>query len=118
LAAKARALAALRGPGALLPLTGDRLDDAPVHALAERVEMVFDPEIEALFPLQSPARVTAVTDGGTFTARVDYPWGDPGHYTGDDLAAKARVLAGDAAAARILAFADALADGGPVRCPV
>ncbi len=54
-----------------------RLRDPDVLALIPKIRAVADPEFEALFPEKKPAEVVIETNRGTFSARVDYPKGDP-----------------------------------------
>jgi len=54
------------------------LSDERILALAERVEMIFDPELEARFPAEALARVTMRTVGGqTVSSGVYGARGDP-----------------------------------------
>jgi len=72
------AVLAWHGDDALLPLRDAHLDDADVNALAGRVAVRFDPQIESLFPARSPARVTvALKDGRRFESPLTDPRGDP-----------------------------------------
>ncbi|WP_025322843.1 MmgE/PrpD family protein [Deferrisoma camini] len=73
------ALAAVHGPQALLPLAAERLRDPPVLELAHRVRLSVDPELDSLFPQQTPARVVLSTRGRRLNRRVDTPKGDAGN---------------------------------------
>ncbi len=74
------------------------LSDANLHlpeilALARKVEVVVDPEIDAQFPAKTIARVTMVTGSGTVQTTVEYPRGNPENpLTDGDLGAKFRSL--------------------------
>jgi len=70
------ALAAARGPQALLPLDAERLQDPRVLSLARRVTLSVAPELDPLFPKQTPARVIVTTRQGQLSRRVDTPRGD------------------------------------------
>ncbi|HEU0025751.1 MAG TPA: MmgE/PrpD family protein [Ktedonobacterales bacterium] len=89
------ALIALDGHAGIADFTPERLSDPAMHAFKERVEMVYDPEIEAAYPRQWIGLVEVeTTDGQRLVTRVDEPRGDPGNpLTRDELAEKARVLA-------------------------
>lgn len=71
------AVAAYEGAGALLPLSPSLLGRRELVALAERVELRVDPELDALFPARTPAMVVLETARGTLEKRVDHPLGDP-----------------------------------------
>lgn len=61
--------------------------------LAQRVEVVVDPEINGQFPAKTIARVTMHTRQGRFQATVEYPRGNPENpLSDDDLRAKFRSL--------------------------
>lgn len=104
------AVLARHGDDALLPLRDAHLDDADVNALATRVVVRLDPQIEPLFPARSPARVTVVLkDGRRFASPLTDPRGDPSTPLGwDQLCGKFR-----AASAHTLAPAqqEAVIDG-------
>jgi len=58
--------------------TDEKIMDPTIRAQLHKVEVVADPEIEALFPALQRVIVTVVTtDGREFTKQVDYPKGDP-----------------------------------------
>ena len=71
------ALAAIRGPEALQPLTRDVLGLPDVAALAGRVRLELDREIEDAFPARAGARLILDTGRGRFSRQVEYPYGDP-----------------------------------------
>ncbi len=89
------ALIALEGHAGIADFTSERLSDPEISAFKERVEMVYDPEIEAAYPRQWIGLVEVeTTDGRRFVSRVDEPKGDPGNpLTRGELADKARTLA-------------------------
>ncbi len=89
------ALIALDGHAGIADFTSARLSDSAVRAFNDRVEMVYDPEIEAAYPQRWIGYVEAeTTDGRRLAARIEEPLGDPGNpLTRDDLADKARLLA-------------------------
>jgi 2-methylcitrate dehydratase len=61
-----------------LQFTDQKIMDPTIRAQLHKVEVVADPEIEALFPELQRVIVTVVTtDGREFTKQVDYPKGDP-----------------------------------------
>ncbi len=61
--------------------------------LAEKVEVVVDPEINSQFPAKTMARVTMRTARGDFQAAVEYPRGNPENpLSDDDLKHKFRSL--------------------------
>jgi 2-methylcitrate dehydratase PrpD len=67
----------VHGAGALLPVDDAVLGDAAVREIARKVSLHRDPEIEARFPAQSPARVVVTTAAGRFASPVVTPRGDP-----------------------------------------
>jgi len=61
-----------------LQFTDEKIMDPNIRAQLNKVEVVADPEIEALFPeLQRVIVTVSTTDGRQFTKQVDYPKGDP-----------------------------------------
>jgi 2-methylcitrate dehydratase len=61
-----------------LQFTDEKIMDPTIRAQLNKVEVVADPEIEALFPELQRVIVTVVTtDGREFTKQIDYPKGDP-----------------------------------------
>lgn len=70
------AVALLRGEVGLTDFTDPALLDAAVQALAARVEVFVDPEIERDWGRSiSPVRLEVETDQGVVVARVDHPRG-------------------------------------------
>jgi len=88
------AVAALEGAAGLLPLRDKLLGRRELVELAGRVRLEVDPELEAMFPERSPARVVVVTTGGHRHERtVLDPLGDPANPLATDrLEEKFRVL--------------------------
>lgn len=70
------ALAALRGPEALLPMREAHLRDPEVLALAARVDLVAAPEFDGQFPAGTPARVVLDQGQGPVERIVTHPLGD------------------------------------------
>ena len=61
-----------------LQFTDEKIMDPTIRAQLNKVEVVADPEIEALFPeLQRVIVTIMTTDGQEFTKQIDYPKGDP-----------------------------------------
>ncbi len=66
-------------------LEPDRILDEEIRAQLPKVEVVADPEIEALFPALQRVHVTIETaDGLTLEKQLDYPKGDPRNPLSDD----------------------------------
>lgn len=83
------ALVALHGTGALLPLTEEFLGDREVIALAERVHLHVDPELDTMFSEAVPARLEVTTPDGRLTRTVITPRGEATNpMTRNDLKAK------------------------------
>lgn len=83
------ALVALRGTDALLPLTEESLGDREVIALAERVRLHVDPELDAMFSEAVPARLEVTTSEGCVTRTIMAPKGEAANpMTRNDLKAK------------------------------
>ncbi|MFO7770216.1 MAG: MmgE/PrpD family protein [Roseovarius gahaiensis] len=56
----------------------DRFRDNALRQLMNRVEIIADEDLTALYPEKFPARVSVHMQGGeTYTAGLDYPKGDP-----------------------------------------
>jgi 2-methylcitrate dehydratase PrpD len=89
------ALIALRGRAGVTEFTDEALRDPEFRGFANRVEMVYDPEIDAAYPERWIGFVEVeTTDGERFTSRVDIPKGDPGNTLSRvELEDKARRLA-------------------------
>jgi 2-methylcitrate dehydratase PrpD len=71
------ALAAIRGPEALLPMLDDTLGDERVLALARRVRLHLDAPFDAMFSASVPGRVTVTARGQRFSETVLAPRGEP-----------------------------------------
>lgn len=69
-------LVALDGPDALLPLTDAAFDRPEIVALAEKVAMRLDPELDARFPAETLSRVTIRIDGREYVSPVAAPRGE------------------------------------------
>ncbi len=87
--------------------------DQETQALRDRVEMVFDAEVDAAYPRRWIGKVTlSTTDGRVLHGRVDEPKGDPGNtLSRDEISAKALRLAafsGGATAAEMQTALEAL----------
>jgi 2-methylcitrate dehydratase PrpD len=88
------ALAAVHGPDALLLPDARHLHDPAVLALAERVTLVFDPELDPQFPVATPCRVTIRHASGIVALHLAAPRGEPGNpLTSTDLHEKFMKLA-------------------------
>jgi len=61
-----------------LQFTDEKIMNPKIRAQLNKVKVVADPEIEALFPgLQRVIVTVTATDGRKFTKQIDYPKGDP-----------------------------------------
>jgi 2-methylcitrate dehydratase PrpD len=69
-------LAAVDGPEALLPLMEAAVGRPDVMAIAERVTVRLDPELDARFPAETLSRVKIRIDGRTFVSPVTAPSGE------------------------------------------
>jgi 2-methylcitrate dehydratase PrpD len=89
------ALIAARGSAGIDDFTEEALEDPELRGFSERVEMVFDPEVDAAYPRRWIGLVEIETaGGGRITSRVDVPKGDPGNtLSREELEEKARRLA-------------------------
>ena len=69
--------------------------DPTIRAQLNKVKVIADPEIEAVFPeLQRVRVVVRTTDGREFEKQLDYPKGDPRNpLTDDEIAGKFAALA-------------------------
>ncbi|HYS64014.1 MAG TPA: MmgE/PrpD family protein, partial [Paraburkholderia sp.] len=76
-------------------------DADSIAAFRDRVEMVFDEEVDAAYPARWIGKVTVTTtDGRMFKGRVDEPKGDPGNtLSRDEIATKLHRLAAFSGAA-------------------
>lgn len=70
------AIAAMLGPGALLPMTEKVLENEALAELAGKVELSISPEFDAVFPAQTLARVTVTSRGQRFVSPVTSPRGE------------------------------------------
>jgi 2-methylcitrate dehydratase PrpD len=87
--------------------------EGSVQAFRQRVTMLLDPEVDALYPQRWVGKVTVkTTDGREFHARVDEPKGDPGNtLSREEIEQKAIMLAevsGAATAAEMRGALDGL----------
>ena len=71
------AVAVVGGAEALMPLSPDWLQRPDIVALARRVNLHVDPELDARFPAETGARIWLQTAGGTLEQAVRHPLGDP-----------------------------------------
>ena len=88
------AMAILHGQASLDQYTEENLNLPVVKEIMRKVKCVNDPEIEKDFPRQWKAVAeVGTTDGKTYTAKVDYPKGDPENpFTWEELIEKFRNL--------------------------
>lgn len=70
------ALVAIDGPDALLPLTPAALDRPDVVALAKKVSLRLDPELDARFPAETLSQVSIRSRGRVFTSPATAPRGE------------------------------------------
>ena len=71
---------AVRQAAGVRDFTDDALEDPELRAFHDRVEMVFDPEVDEAYPERWIGLVEIETRGGeTVTSRVEVPKGDPGN---------------------------------------
>jgi 2-methylcitrate dehydratase PrpD len=90
------ALAVVGGPEALLPMRADELGRPDVIALARRIKVGVDPDLDRTFPARVPARVSVRAGGSEFSASVDVPRGDPANpLSRAEIEAKFRALIRD-----------------------
>lgn len=109
------AVAIIGGAEALMPLSPDWLHRPDIVALARRVNLHVDPELDARFPAETGARVCLQTAGGMLEQTVRHPLGDPANPMDKTrLAAKFKKLAagiiGPQDRAALLALIDQLPD--------
>ena len=90
-------IAAAVADGAVLPssFSDEKLRDARILGLLAKINVIADPDIDALFPKIKRARVSITTlEGNTHTAQVDYAKGSPQNPLSDEeLIAKFRANA-------------------------
>jgi len=70
-------VAAVKGPGALLPLKEASLHDSNIVNFARRVTLTLNTDLNDLFPRKTPARVRVETPVGRIEKTVTDPRGDP-----------------------------------------
>ncbi len=70
------ALAVLRGPSALLPLTEAALGHEDVSGMAKKVMLTLNPEFDAVFPAKTLARVSVFCGDQCFASNVTEPRGE------------------------------------------
>ena len=89
------AMIATTGSAGIDDFTEEALEDPALRGFSERVEMIFDPEIDAAYPQRWIGLVEIETTGGErITSRVDVPKGDPGNtLSREELEEKTRSLA-------------------------
>lgn len=66
--------------------TKERIADPEVHALAEKIKVIPNEDLDAIYPEDCRPTVVEIrtTDRETYTKRVDYPKGDPRNPLTDD----------------------------------
>lgn len=92
--------------------------DPDVLAVAHRVEVLHDPELDARLPAERAARVRLVLrNGREVTEEVPNPVGDVSHhpFTAEQVLAKVATLVGTEDAARVRRTVEAIADAVDVR---
>jgi 2-methylcitrate dehydratase PrpD len=70
-------VAVVGGAEALMPLSPDWLQRPDIVALARRVNLHVDPELDARFPAETGARIWLKTAGGILGQTIRHPLGDP-----------------------------------------
>jgi len=78
-----------------IQFTDAKIMDEKIRAQLNKVKVIADPEIEAVFPeLQRVKVIIRTTDGREFTEQLDYPKGDPRNpLTNDEITGKFKALA-------------------------
>jgi len=78
-----------------LQFTDAKIMDEKIRAQLNKVKVIADPEIEAVFPeLQRVKVIIRTTDGREFEEQLDYPKGDPRNpLTNDEITGKFKALA-------------------------
>ncbi len=71
------AVAAVLGEDSLTPLSTDALNNPSAVALAEKITVLHDTELDPMFPGQNPSRVIVITANASFEEFVSVPWGEP-----------------------------------------
>jgi 2-methylcitrate dehydratase PrpD len=89
------AVALVLGADALLPLYNETLANNEVCALAERVELMYDPMLDSAYPAMTPTEVRIVVRRGqTYIEERDTAEGDPARaFSDEQLLLKLRTLA-------------------------
>jgi 2-methylcitrate dehydratase PrpD len=88
------AAAAIHGPACLQPMTDGLLGDLSVRALASKVRLSIDPELDAMFPAAVPGRVVVTTGEDRFEMDVLAPKGESTNpMSWDELLTKLSVIA-------------------------
>jgi 2-methylcitrate dehydratase PrpD len=117
------AAALLRGDAGLGTFEEDALRDSSLRELASKVHLRVDPEIEARYPHEWPARVTVrLANGKTLETETAHPKGDPElPLSQDEIVSKFRSLAAygghEGAAAPLLDWVRSILTLGRVRLP-
>ncbi|RYE33458.1 MAG: 2-methylcitrate dehydratase [Hyphomicrobiales bacterium] len=109
-------LVALHGREALLPLTEDLVERPEIVAIARKVSLRLDPEIEARFPAETLTRVTVEAAGRRYISEVTGPRGEASAPPSwQQLEEKLRVVtrrtAGDVQWTELLGAVQALREG-------
>lgn len=90
------AVAAILGRDGLLPLRTEWLGRQDLLQLSEKIRLKVDPELDRLFPSQSPARVVIISGNRRYERTIFTPLGDPDHPLSDkDLREKFYTLTKD-----------------------
>jgi 2-methylcitrate dehydratase len=78
-----------------IQFTDAKIMDEKIRAQLNKVKVIADPEIEAVFPeLQRVKVIVRTTDGREFSKQLDYPKGDPRNpLTDDEITGKFKALA-------------------------
>ena len=71
------AVALVTGAAGLKEFSESSVSDLKIHEIAEKVDVFADDEFTALCPQRRAALVEIKTKSGMFSARVDYPKGEP-----------------------------------------
>ena len=89
------AIAVLYGKASLDEYTLEKINAPRVREMMNKVSCVEDPELDKVYPKQWPATAEIVTrDGKSYSAKVDYPKGDPENpLSWDELIDKVNELA-------------------------
>ncbi len=88
------AVTAATGDADLSAFTMDVINSKKVRDMLAKVEIIADPELNAMYPEKFPAVVTIETsDGKSYTSKVFYPKGDVKNpFTKDEFEGKFRML--------------------------